>query len=208
METILTDSADSRALLVLAHGAGAGMRHSFMEAIAKELAANGVSTLRYEFEYMEQKKNRTDPPAVAQQRVRDAVAEAARQRPRLKLLAGGKSFGGRMTSGAAAAPTGLPNVAGLVFVGFPLHPPNKPSTSRADHLDQVPQPMLFLQGTRDDLADLELLRPVIERVGRRATLHIVEGADHSFSVLKRTGRTNAQVLTELATTIASWADTL
>ena len=206
METILVDAPNPLALLVLAHGAGAGMRHSFMDAIAKELAANGISTLRYEFAYMEQKKNRTDPPAVAQQRVRDAVAEAARLRPGLKLLAGGKSFGGRMTSGAAAAPPGLSNVAGLVFVGFPLHPPNKPSTSRADHLHQVTQPMLFLQGTRDDLADLELLRPVIDRVGRRATLHIVEGADHSFSVLKRTGRTNAQVLTELATTIANWAD--
>lgn len=208
MNSILLDADAPRALLVLAHGAGAGMRHSFMDAIAKELAANGISTLRYEFEYMEQKRNRTDPPAVAQQRVRDAVAEAARLRPGLKLLAGGKSFGGRMTSGAAAAPPGLPNVAGIVFVGFPLHPPNKPSTSRADHLDQVTQPMLFLQGTRDDLADLALLRPVIDRVGRRATLHIVEGADHSFSVLKRTGRTNAEVLTELATTIAAWANAL
>ena len=193
----------ARALLVLAHGAGAGMRHPFLEAMARGLVERGIASFRYEFAYMEERKRRPDPPAVAEERVRTAVLEAARAAPGLPLLAGGKSFGGRMTSGAQAQEP-LPGVRGIVFFGFPLHPPGRPGTGRADHLDAVRIPLLFLQGTRDDFADLALLEPVCRRLDQRATLHIVEGADHSFRVLKRAGRTDADVLAELVQAVDDW----
>jgi len=193
----------ARALLVLAHGAGAGMRHPFLERIAQALAERAVATYRYEFLYMEKRAGRPDPPAVAEARVREAVLDAARVAPGLPLFAGGKSFGGRMTSQAQGREP-LPGVRGLAFLGFPLHPPGRPATSRADHLDDVLIPMLFLQGSRDEFAGLDLLRPVVKRLGKRVTLHVVEGGDHSFKVLKRTGRTDADVMNELADTITAW----
>ena len=159
--------------------------------------------LRFQFPFMQQGTRRPDPPAVAQAAVRAAVAEAARRFPGLPLFAGGKSFGARMSSQAQAA-RALEAVRGLVFVGFPLHPAGKPATQRADHLAAVRLPMLFLQGTRDTLADLALLRPVLRQLGDRATLHVVEGADHAFHVLVRSGRTDAEVLAELAATTARW----
>src|SRR5216117_715152 len=190
---LLVRPPDARLLCVLAHGAGAGMRHPFLEAVARALAEQKIATLRYQFPYMEQRARRPDPPAVAAATVRAAVAEAARVAPGLPLIAGGKSFGGRMTS-TALAEEPLPGVRGLVFLGFPLHPPGRPGDSRAEHLAQVQIPMLFLQGTRDEFADLKLLGPVIKRLGTRATLHLVDGADHSFHVLKRSGRTDGEVL--------------
>ena len=179
------------------------MRHPFLEAMARGLAERGIASFRYEFAYMEERKRRPDPPAVAEERVRTAVLEAARAAPGLPLLAGGKSFGGRMTSGAQAREP-LPGVRGIVFFGFPLHPPGRPGTGRADHLDAVRIPLLFLQGTRDDFADLALLEPVCRRLDQRATLHTVEGADHSFRVLKRAGRTDADVLAELVQAVDDW----
>jgi predicted alpha/beta-hydrolase family hydrolase len=199
--------AEARALLILAHGAGSGMRHPFMADVTRALAATGIGVLRYEFPYMEQRKPRVDPSAVATARVREAVAEAARLAPGLPLLAGGKSFGGRMTS-TAQAEDPLPGVRGLVFLGFPLHPPKRPSRTRAEHLDSVRLPMLFLQGTRDDLADLELIRAVCGGLGERPRLHVIEGADHSFRVPKRVGRDAGAVIAELAATIAAWNDGL
>src|SRR3989442_2580318 len=181
----------ARLLYVLAHGAGAGMRHPFLESVAQPLGERGVGTLRYQFPYMERRASRPDPPAVAAAAVRAAVAEAGRVAPGLPLVAGGKSFGGRMTS-TAQAEAPLPGVRGLVFLGFPLHPPGRPGDSRAEHLAQVQVPMLFLQGTRDDFADLKLLKPLVKRLGQRATLHLVEGGDHSFHVLSgRVGRAPA-----------------
>src|SRR5438874_5002711 len=190
-------------LYVLAHGAGAGMRHPFLETTARALAERDVATLRYQFPYMERRASRPDPPAVAAAAVRAAVAEAARLAPGLPLVAGGKSFGGRMTS-TAQAEEPLPGVRGLVFLGFPLHPPGRPGDARAEHLARVQIPMLFLQGTRDDFADLKLLRPVVKRLGDRATLHLVEGGDHSFHVLKRSGKTDADVMGELTEAIVVW----
>jgi predicted alpha/beta-hydrolase family hydrolase len=186
----------ARLLYVLAHGAGAGMRHPFLETIAQRLAQSGIATLRYQFPYMERRAGRPDPPAVAAATVRAAVAEATRVAPGLPLLAGGKSFGGRMTS-TAQAEAPLPGVRALVFFGFPLHPPGRPDDKRAEHLARIEIPMLFLQGTRDEFADLKLLQPVVERLGARARLHLVEGGDHSFHVLKRSGRTDADVMAEL-----------
>jgi predicted alpha/beta-hydrolase family hydrolase len=203
VDHLLVAPPDATALLVLAHGAGAGMRHPFLEKMAQVLGERGIATFRYEFLYMEKRQGRPDPPAVAEARVRAAVLEAARAAPDVPLFAGGKSFGGRMTSQAQAREP-LPGVRGLVFLGFPLHPPGRPGTSRADHLDDVQVPMLFLQGTRDEFAGLDLLQPVVKRLHVRATLHLVEGGDHSFKVLKRTGRTEADVMNELADTIASW----
>lgn len=194
-------------LLVLGHGAGAGMQHPFMEAIATRLASRGMATFRYQFPYMEKRSGRPDPPAIATATVRAAVEAAQLAAPDLPLLAGGKSFGGRMTS-TAASQQPLAGVRGLVFFGFPLHAAGRPSSGRAAHLDQVAVPMLFLQGTRDALADLDLLRPVCERLGSRATLAIVDGADHSFHVLKKSGRTDDQVLDVLADATTSWAQRL
>lgn len=196
-----------RACYVFAHGAGAGMGHAFMAAVAEGLAQRGIATLRFQFPYMEQGSKRTDAPAVAQAAVRAAVAEAARRLPGVPLFAGGKSFGGRMTSQAQAeAP--LAGVRGLVFVGFPLHPAGKPGITRAKHLAQVALPMLFLQGTRDELAEMDLVRAVTEGLGPRATLHVVEAADHSFHVLVRSGRNDAQVRAELLDTIEAWITSL
>lgn len=192
---------------VLAHGAGAGMRHPFLEAIAGALLERSVATLRYEFPYMEAHKNRPDPPAVAAARVREAVARARAEWPGLPLLAGGKSFGGRMTS-TAQAEAPLPGVVGLAFLGFPLHPPGKPSVSRAEHLFRLQLPMLFLQGTRDEFAQLDLLTEVCEGLGSRATLHLLAEGDHSFKVPKRTGKNAEQVLAELADRIAAWGSAL
>lgn len=200
---MLLQPPDARSMLALAHGAGAGMRHPFMERIAGALAARGVATLRYQFPYMEQGGRRPDPPAVLEATVRAAVARAGEMAPGLQLFAGGKSLGGRMTSGAMARRP-LQGVAGLVFLDFPLHPAKQPGVSRAGHLDGVPAPMLFLQGTRDALADLGLITAVCRRLGARATLRVVEGADHSFAVLKRSGRTDADVMEELATAVADW----
>ena len=198
---------DARRLLILGHGAGAGMKHAFMEAIARELAGCAIATFRYQFPYMEHGNRRPDPTPVLLATVRSAVAAAAAAAPSLPLLAGGKSMGGRMTS-MAAAEGPLPGVQGLVFLGFPLHPAGEPSTRRSEHLLEVAHPMLFLQGTRDTLADLDLLRPVLDRLGDRATLHVVEGADHSFHILKRSGRTAEQVLSELGKTVVEWSSRL
>ncbi|HEY8105407.1 MAG TPA: alpha/beta family hydrolase [Gemmatimonadales bacterium] len=193
---------NARALYVLAHGAGAGMRHRFLQAVAAGLAERGVGTLRYQFPYMEAGGRRPDPPGVLEATVRAAVARAAAAAPGLPLLAGGKSLGGRMTSGAGAK-SPLPGVRGLMFLGFPLHAPGNPGVERAAHLERVQIPMLFLQGTRDTLADLALVKSVTGRLPG-ATLHIVEGGDHSFAVLKRSGRTEAEVMTELLDTMVDW----
>ena len=201
---LLLRPTDARLLYVLAHGAGAGMRHPFLEAISQRLAEQGIATLRYQFRYMEQRSRRPDPPAVAAATVRAAVAEAARLAPGLPLVAGGKSFGGRMTS-TAQAEEPLPGVRGLVFLGFPLHPPGRPDDKRAEHLARVTIPMLFLQGTRDEFADWELLRPVVKRLGDRPTLHLVEGGDHSFKVPKKSGRSEGEVMGELARAIVTWS---
>lgn len=195
--------ADAAACYVLAHGAGAGMRHPFMAGVANGLAARGIATLRYQFLYMERGSNRPDAPAVAQAAVRAAVEMARRLKPGLPLVAGGKSFGGRMTSQAQSA-SPLPDVRGIVFLGFPLHAAGKPSAERAAHLFDADIPMLFLQGTRDALADLAHLRPTLDRLGSRATLVVFEGADHSFHVPKSSGRTDAAVLNDLLDTTALW----
>jgi uncharacterized protein len=195
----------ARACYVLAHGAGAGMSHPFMAAVAAELASRWIASLRYQFPYMERRAKRPDPPPLAQMTVRAAVAAAARALPDLALIAGGKSFGGRMTSQAQAkAP--LPGVRGLAFLGFPLHPANRPSQDRAAHLFDVHIPMLFLQGTRDALAARDQIEPVCENLGGRATLTLFENADHSFHVPARSGRTDAQIRGEMVDTLASWID--
>ncbi len=196
-----------RACFVFAHGAGAGMTHTFMEAFAIGLSERGIASLRYQFPYMEKGSKRPDPPAVAQATVRAATARAAEMCPGLALVAGGKSFGGRMTSQAqAAAP--LAAVRGLAFVGFPLHPAGKPSTDRADHLAKVDLPMLFLQGTRDSLAEVALIEPVVQRLGSRASLHLVDGADHSFHVLARSGRNDREVMNEILDAFGKWTESL
>ena len=192
-----------KALFVLAHGAGAGMKHAFLEAVARGLGERGIGTLRYQFPYMEKRSNRPDSPAVATATVRAAVLRASELAPGVPLIAGGKSFGGRMTS-TAQSEAPLPGVMGLAFLGFPLHPPGKPGTTRAAHLDAVRVPMLFLQGTRDEFAQLDLLRGVCGRLGDRARLHEIDGADHSFHVLKKTGRTDADVMAELLDVMAQW----
>jgi len=192
----------ARFLYVLAHGAGAGMQHPFLATLSVLLAEERIATLRYQFPYMEARKRRPDPPRLLEATVRSAVA--AGSKTGLPMVAGGKSMGGRMTS-SAAAKRRLPGVNGLAFLGFPLHPPGKPSTDRAQHLNDVDVPMLFLQGTRDAFASLELLRPVSERLEARAKLHVVEGGDHSFNVLKRSGREQSEVMAELVGAISSWA---
>ena len=203
VSALATEPEEARAALVLAHGAGAGMRHAFMAAVAEGLARRDITTLRYQFPSMDRGIKRPDPPAVAHATVRAAVAVAAQRWPRLPLFAGGKSFGGRMTSQAqAAAP--LPAVRGLVFLGFPLHPAGKPSVERAKHLSEVALPMLYLQGTRDELAGLELLRPVVAALGDRATLEILEHADHAFHVPAKSGMRDAEVIERLAERVAAW----
>lgn len=207
VSALLVRPPTARFLLVLGHGAGAGMAHPFLERLAAELANVGVATLRYQFPYMEGRRRVPDRPDVLTSTVAAAVRLASEAAPKLPLLAGGKSMGGRMTSQAAAGNL-LGGVKGLVFFGFPLHPPNRPSTKRAEHLAKVSVPMLFLQGTRDTLADLALLRPICAQRGTRATLHIIREADHSFHVLKRAGKTDAEVMIELAQTTAVWATKL
>jgi predicted alpha/beta-hydrolase family hydrolase len=195
----------ARAGYVFAHGAGAGMEHTFMSAFARGLADRGIATLRYQFPYMEQGSKRPDRPPIAHAAVRAAVAHAAQVLPGLPLFAGGKSFGGRMTSQAQAA-SPLPGVEGLVFVGFPLHPAGKPSDERAQHLFDIQVPMLFLQGTRDDLADLALLQPAVQRLGERATLALFDDADHAFRVRARSGRSDAQVVSAMLDAVREWVD--
>ncbi|THD52305.1 MAG: alpha/beta hydrolase [Bradyrhizobium sp.] len=203
VSALLNRPAQARACFVFAHGAGAGMTHSFMETVAQGLWERGIATLRYQFPYMEKGSKRPDPPAIAHAAVRAAVAEAGLRCPGLPLIAGGKSFGGRMTSQAqAAAP--LDGVGGLAFLGFPLHPAGKPSSDRAKHLADVHIPMLFLQGTRDNLAEVALLEPVVERIGPSARLHLVDGADHSFHVLARSGRNDRDVMNEILDAFAVW----
>jgi predicted alpha/beta-hydrolase family hydrolase len=202
VSAILASPDAPRAGCVLAHGAGAGMRHPFLETVASRLLGRGLATLRYQFPYMEERRSRPDAPPVAMATVGAAIRRAAELLPGVPLYAGGKSFGGRMTSQLAASEP--LDVRGLIFLGFPLHAPKKPSVSRAAHLAKVSLPMLFLQGTRDDLADLTLMREVTAPLGTRATLHVVEGADHSFRVLKRSGRTDAQVMDELVDTMDAW----
>jgi uncharacterized protein len=197
----------ARACYVLAHGAGAGMTHPFLEAVAAELGERGIATLRYQFPYMEQRAKRPDPPALAHAAVRAAVAEAARRVPELPLIAGGKSFGGRMTSQAQAA-AALAGVRGLAFLGFPLHPAGRPSDERGGHLFDVQIPMLFLQGTRDALAERTLLQPLIDRLGQRATLRLFGDADHSFHVPARTGRKDPEVRREMLDAFAEWIETV
>jgi predicted alpha/beta-hydrolase family hydrolase len=195
--------AKPRACYVFAHGAGAGMAHASMAGFAAGLAAREVATLRFQFPYMEKGGRRTDPPAVAHATVRAAVEAAAGLGPGLPLFAGGRSFGGRMTS-QAQAESPLPGVRGLVFVGFPLHPAGKPGTARADHLSRIEVPMLFLQGTRDELASLDLLNPVVHALGPNATLELFDDADHSFHVRVRSGRNDARVLEDMLDATVAW----
>ncbi|SPE58666.1 Alpha/beta hydrolase superfamily enzyme, predicted hydrolase [Verrucomicrobia bacterium] len=200
---LLQSAANPQACYVVAHGAGAGMTHPFMADTADGLAERGIDTLRYQFPFIENRQRRPDVPAVAHATVRAAVAEASRQLPGLALFAGGKSFGGRMTS-QAQAQSPLPGVRGLVFLGFPLHAPGHPSEERADHLFGVQIPLLFVQGTRDEFADTALLKRVVEKLGKRATLHLFEDADHSFHVPKRTGRTDSDIRAAMFNTMAAW----
>jgi predicted alpha/beta-hydrolase family hydrolase len=193
------------ACFVFAHGAGAGMDHPSMAAVAAELADRSLATLRFQFPYMERGSPRPDPPPICHATVHAAVAEAARLAPKLALIAGGRSFGGRMTSQAQAIEP-LSRVKGLVFIGFPLHPAGKPSAERAEHLRDVKIPMLFLQGTRDELAKLELLQPLIDELGARATLKLLQDADHSFHVPARSGRKDAEVRAEMLDALAMWIE--
>jgi predicted alpha/beta-hydrolase family hydrolase len=204
---LLVRPPQARACYVFAHGAGAGMTHASMETIATGLGERGIATLRYQFPYMEKASKRPDPPPIAHAAVRAAVAQAMQSCPDLPIVAGGKSFGGRMTSQAQAiAP--LAGVGGLAFLAFPLHPAGKPSSDRARHLSDVKIPMLFLQGTRDALAELNLLEPVVKSLGSLATLHLVKEADHSFHVLARSGRNDREVTTEVLDAFAAWVDTI
>ena len=205
VSALLVRADQARRLLVLAHGAGAGMRHPFLEKLSGELAGAGVATLRYQFPYMEQRRRIPDAPAVLTATVAAAVRAASKAAPGVTLFAGGKSMGGRMTSHAAAQNL-LDGVRGLVFYGFPLHPPGRQGTKRADHLPKVTVPMLFLQGTRDTFADLKLLRPICAKLSPLATLHVIENADHSFHVPKSAGRSDAEVLRELVQTTSLWTE--
>jgi uncharacterized protein len=203
VSALLLRPADPLACFVFAHGAGAGMNHNFMDSMAKALFDRRLATLRYQFPSMEARAKRPDPPAVAQATVRAAVGAASQHCPNVMLIAGGKSFGGRMTSQAQAA-SPLPNVVGLVFFGFPLHASGKPSTERAAHLFKVTIPMLFLQGGKDKLAELPLIRTVTEKLDARVTLHVIDEGDHSFHVPRRSGRTDADVLNEMAHVVVDW----
>jgi predicted alpha/beta-hydrolase family hydrolase len=200
---LLSAPPAARACYVVAHGAGAGMAHPFMAAVANGLFERGIATLRYQFLYMERHSRRPDPPKLAHAAVRAAVAAAQERMPEIALIAGGKSFGGRMTSQAQAS-SPLPGVKGLAFLGFPLHPPGKPSDERGAHLSEVGVPMLFLQGTRDELAGLDLLQPLVKRLGRHAILNLFEDADHSFHVPARSGRKDSEVMAELLDVLAKW----
>jgi len=207
VSALLTRPARPRACFVFAHGAGAGMTHAFMAQAAEGFCARDIATLRYQFPYMEKGSKRPDPPQVAQAAVRAAVAEAARQCPGMPLIAGGKSFGARMTS-QAQAKMPLSGVRGLAFLSFPLHPAGKPSRERAAHLADVRIPMLFIQGTRDKLAELDLLEPVVANLGERAKLHLVDAADHSFHVPARSGRNDHAAMEEVLDAVAAWLDTI
>ena len=203
VSALLLRPNDARACFVFAHSAGAGMSHPSMETVATGLCDRGIATLRYQFPYMESGSKRPDPPAVAHAAVRAAVKEAARRCSGLPLIAGGRSFGGRMTSQAQAiAP--LAGVRGLAFLGFPLHPAGKPSVARAAHLSDIKIPMLFLQGTRDALAELTLLEPVVKGLGGLASLHVVQEADHSFHVPARSGRNDREVMSEVLDALSAW----
>ncbi len=202
---ILLLPSDARALLLFGHGAGAGMRDAFMEELAARLAARAVASLRYQFPYMERGSRRVDPEPVRLGTVQAALAHAGEQAQGLPCFAGGKSMGGRMSS-LCAARGGLPGVRGLIFFGFPLHPAGAPDTRRAEHLSQVRVPMLFLQGSRDRLADLSLLEPIVRELRRRALLHVIPEADHSFRVPRRSGKTHEHVLDELASEAARWIE--
>jgi predicted alpha/beta-hydrolase family hydrolase len=204
---LLQTPGQARAYYVLAHGAGAGMNHPFMVAVAAGLARRGIATVRYQFPYMERRAKRPDPPQLAQATVRAAVAAAGSLLPELPLIAGGKSFGGRMTS-QAQAKRPLPGVCGLAFLGFPLHPACHPSLDRAEHLFDVRIPMLFLQGTRDSLASLDQIEPLCKKLGRRATLKLFADADHSFHVPARTGRKDAQVFGDVLDALSAWVDSV
>ena len=194
---------DARGCYVFAHGAGAGMNHPFMVSVSAGLSERGVATLRYQFPFIERGSRRPDVPRVAHATVRAAVATATGLMPDIPLFAGGKSFGGRMTS-QAQADSALSEVRGLVFLGFPLHPAGKPSQQRADHLAQVHCPMLFLQGTRDELAETALISNVAAQLGDRATLQLFEDVDHSFHVRARSGRTDQQVLDSVLDAMVAW----
>jgi len=199
---LLWNPPSARAIYVMAHGAGAGMAHPFLTKFSALLAERGIATLRYQFPYMEQKSRRPDPPRIAEATVRAAVAEARKHLPKLPVFAGGKSFGGRMTSQAEAAdPLG---VRGIAFLGFPLHPPGAPAITRADHLAKVTVPMLFLQGTNDEFATLDLLQQVVRNLHGSAILHLIDGANHSFHVPAKSGRKDADVMVELADVMAGW----
>jgi predicted alpha/beta-hydrolase family hydrolase len=202
-DPIFLRPSGAKALLVFAHGAGAGMQHPFMESVARELADRRIATWRFEFPYMAAGRKRPDRAAVLVDSVRGAVRDAGVTAPDLPLFAGGKSLGGRMTS-TAAAEAPLPGVQGIVFLGFPLHRPGDDSDARADHLSRVEVPMLFLQGTRDRLAEIDRIRRVCAALGPRSALHVVDGADHGFSVPKRSGRTDERVREELADAVAEW----
>jgi predicted alpha/beta-hydrolase family hydrolase len=203
VSALLIRPADAKALYVFAHGAGAGMTHRSMASNAEGLVERGVATLRYQFPYMEKRSRRPDAPKIAHAAVRAAVAEAAGIAPGLALFAGGRSFGGRMTSQAQAI-SPLPNVRGLAFIGFPLHPAGKPGIDRAEHLAQVEIPMLFVSGSRDALAELDLLEPAVARLGARATLHLIRDADHSLKVPARSGRSSAEAESEALDALAEW----
>ena len=205
VSALLLTPPKTRGCYVLAHGAGAGMQHPFMASVAEGLAERGVATLRYQFPYMERGSKRPDAPKFAHAAVRAAVAEMSRLAPDLALIAGGKSFGGRMTSQTQAA-SPLPGVRGIVFLGFPLHAPGRPSDERGKHLFDVQIPMLFMQGTRDEFADLELLQPLVKQLGARATLKLFPDADHSFHVPARTGRKDADVRAEMLDVLVGWID--
>jgi predicted alpha/beta-hydrolase family hydrolase len=203
ISAILSRPADAWLMYVMAHGAGAGMRHRFLQELADMLARQGIATLRFQFPYIEAGRKRPDPPSILEASVSAAVTKAAELAPGLPLIAGGKSLGGRMSSGAAAKGM-LPGIRGLGFLGFPLHPPGQPGTERADHLDRIEVPLLFLQGTRDSFARLDLLTNRCARLPR-ATLHLIQEGDHSFNIPKRSGRTNSEVIDELGITISEWA---
>jgi uncharacterized protein len=203
VSALLLSPSRPAACFVFAHGAGAGMTHPFMETVARRLFERDIATLRYQFPYMETRAKRPDPAPIAQATVRAAVNAARQRHPNVKLIAGGKSFGGRMTSQAQAS-SPLPGVSGLAFLGFPLHPAGKPALDRAAHLNQVHIPMLFLQGTRDKLAEPSLIRTVSQNLRARATLHQIEAADHSFHVPAKSGRTDAEAITELVDVLADW----